>query len=79
MLIFGALNNEKGMTQTATYTQESQAHQRVRRPRAVREVQETQPMCGLDEALDDVEHGRVYHTKDLDDLFEQLGLPRADV
>ena len=28
--------------------------------------------CGLDEALEDVEAGRVYHAKDVDDLFKQL-------
>lgn len=27
---------------------------------------------GLDEALDDVAAGRVYHAKDVDDLFRQL-------
>ena len=28
--------------------------------------------CGLDEALEDVEAGRVYQAKDVDDLFKQL-------
>ena len=28
--------------------------------------------CGLDEALEDVEAGRVYKAKSVEDLFEQL-------
>jgi len=28
--------------------------------------------CGLDEALEDVKAGRVYHAKDVDDLFKQI-------
>ena len=33
---------------------------------------DTQPMSGLDEALKDVEEGRVYKAKDVDDLFNQI-------
>ena len=28
--------------------------------------------CGLDKALEDVEAGRVYKAKDVDDLFKQI-------
>ena len=35
----------------------------------------TQPQtkkCGLDESLEDIKAGRVYHAKDVDDMFKQL-------
>ena len=35
----------------------------------------TQPKtkkCGLDESLEDIKAGRVYHAKDVDDMFKQL-------
>ncbi len=28
--------------------------------------------CGLDEALDDVKHGRVYHAESAEDMFTQI-------
>ncbi|MGM9746030.1 MAG: hypothetical protein ACI392_00255 [Paludibacteraceae bacterium] len=35
----------------------------------------TQPKmkkCGLDESLEDIKAGRVYHAKDVDDMFKKL-------
>lgn len=35
-------------------------------------VVKPKPKSGLDKALDDVKAGRVYKTKDVDDLFKQI-------
>ena len=35
-------------------------------------VVEPAPKSGLDKALEDVEAGRVYKAKDVDDLFKQI-------
>ena len=35
-------------------------------------VVEPTPKSGLDRALEDVKHGRVYKAKDVDDLFKQI-------
>lgn len=36
------------------------------------EKKEKKAKCGLDEALEDVKAGRVYHAKSTDDLFQQI-------